>query len=474
MYQIIIESVTILFLAFRAKLLLCSNVLFLSRLRPRYSAFHLCVTIAVLLTVGKAVSTHAQSTAVVHDFPPRDVQVMRTWLTSQTLRLRFESAPSFTNVLSPGKTATYILAGSSHSLPKARFIDGHFYRLRGKAIVGEIYGTPSGLDLPQALLRINSLGLFREYPVYSLTVSFSVSAQPLYPMASELWFADYLEFEVDLGPPFGSVVDATQRTTGAPKVCPSSLAQALLLNPDISGAYLVTSSSQSWSDVLSWASVLEPSADAGGLFKALFYKPGFYRITGAGLNVARQNMHFQTSVPLAPASHWKVYRKGQEVPAIESPFAPSEEIIVLVPEWDVDEEGPAVLWIDASARHNDTSSSLRIRPQSATGVAPAAPCTLAQCEAVFERFEDYQTRIRPTAEVTRWYWKSISPDTVETFSLSLPSSFRAERDVEVTIYSALAHPRQALPQVELLAQGDTLATASLSAVQGTTPVSYTH
>lgn len=400
-------------------------------------------------------------------FPPRDVKVMRSWVTSQTLRLRFEPASLSVENLVPGKAVTYLLAGSSQMLPRVRFVDGHFYRARGSEIVGEVYGAPPGLDLPGALVRINKLGLFREYPVYSFTVSFATNAKPLYPLGTESWFADYVEFEVDLGPPPAGRTSTVEADASHDHSSLSRFEHALLLNPDISSAYLETTSPQTGSDVFAWAELMRPAAECASLFQVRVYKPGFYRITRADLEVARSE-HFTSAPlpPLAPPNTWRVFSKGEEIAPIEAPQSESDELFVLVPLWDVDEEGPAVLWIDASGPQSDGVRSTRLLPKPATPAAPTDPLTLAECEAVCERLEDYQARIRPTAEVTRWYWKSIPPQGIEVFPLELPSTFSPNEEVEVSVFSALAHSRQKLPFLEFIVCGDTIATAPLTGVQG--------
>ncbi len=442
-----------------------------ARLRRVAGAFTLYVLCFLSIFGGSASAPAlAQGTVEFSSFPPRDVRVSRRWLTSHTLRLRFEPSGSVFERAENAKPVTYLLAGSPASPPRARITALHLYRTRGREVVEETYELPQTLDPSTAFMRISDLGLFRQYRIYAFTVMLSLVAQPLLPNASEMWLADFLEFEVELGPP-APHTDVTASSDFAGTSSPiSSLTNALLLNADLDPSYYVTSATQTWSDVRAWAERIRIASEHKMLFKATFYRPGIYRIARSDLEAALTSASLSaSSLSIPPASTWRIYTKGQEISAIERPDH-RDALLVVVPQWDIDEEGPAVYWIDASNPGTDSrvAAPLRATLQSPRPAPSNAEAVRVTCEAVFERLQDYQTRIRPTSEVTKWYWKAIAPETIATFDLELPQDFAPEGEVEFIVYSALSHSRQNLPQLELIARGDTLATASLAGLQTST------
>ncbi|MGC8840206.1 MAG: C25 family cysteine peptidase [Candidatus Sumerlaeaceae bacterium] len=437
-------------------------------MRKRISVYPLRLSLLLLSLVSVCALARGQSTFALGSFPPRDVRVLRQWLTSQTLRLRFEPSPSAFTSESAAKSVTYLLAGASNHPPRARLTALHLYRVRGNQVIGQTYDIPASLDPQTAFSRISDLGVFRQYRIYAMNVTLALLAQPLLPYASEFWYADYLEFEIDLGPPptpeHLSAFEPVTSTSGAPFALPG----AMLLNADLSPAYYVTSPTQSWINLRSWSQRIRIAGEQQKLFKIQFYQPGLYLITKRHLQAALTSASLvSNSSIIPPASAWRVFAKGQEVAAVELPGQP-DNLVVVVPQWDVDEEGPTVYWLDVSGSNSEPPGRppARLTFQPASPAPPGlAPASVA-CQAVFERLEDYQARIRPTSEVSKWYWKSVAPETIETFTLELPNDYSPLQHVELTLYAALSHPRLNLPQLELVAHGDTLATAALSSVQG--------
>jgi hypothetical protein len=422
---------------------------------------------AFLLSTGGVYCLRAQATAHVEGFPPRDVKVQRTWVTSQTLRLRFEPAPSLADKLSGGRSATYVIAASPKTPPRVTLVGGHFYRMAGNEVIGESYAPSPDVDFQGALTRVSNLGLYRHYQIYALNVNFAINAKPLYPTRVETWFADFVEFEIDLGAPVSTPISTVSGTQTSAAPAPTALDEALLLNPDISSAYYVTTSPRTWDEVLQWGERLQQGADARALFKLIVYKPGFYRVSQADLKAAcAATLGTGASAELPPARNWRVLVQGKEVAAIESPVAPDDELFLLIPQWDIDEDGPTAVWVETRSSEPSSNRPLRLEMHGGSQNSEKLP-SVASCELVAERLEDYQVRINPTAEVTHWFWKSIAPQTIETFPIELPSSFNPSGKMELTVYGALSFSRQKLPFLELLAQGGSLATAALSSVQGT-------
>jgi hypothetical protein len=403
-------------------------------------------------------------------FSPHDVTVMRSWISSSTLRLRFEAHPLPLDIATTGRSATYVLAGSPMRLPRARFVAGHLYRIRGDQVVGETYDSPPGADPATAFLRINDMGLFRQFHVYSLTLSLSQPAQPLIANAAEIWVVDYMEFEIDLGPPVTTdehaIAEARARfAPDAGRLLPA----ALMLDADIAPAWYVTTSTATWNAVREWAHRIEQPAAAASLFKTFFYEPGLYCISRSDLEKVRAAaMDTSLTTPLAPVRQWRVYHGGQEVAPLDLDELPGDALALLVPQWDVDEHGPAVFWIDASGTAAETTPPLRLQVTAPVEAPHDTAAATVQYELTAEKFEDYQTRIQPTQDVTKWFWKTVPPEGIETFPITFPDDFSPTGPVELVVHSALSHQRQTLPQIEIISDAETAAIAPLLRVQGST------
>ncbi len=412
------------------------------------------------------VSFGAGTNAARLAFAPRDVNVRRAWLTSSTLRLRFDVPPLPLARASTRRSANYLLASSPHSPPRAKIVGGHFYRVRGSEVVGEAHGLPAGIDPSNGLVRFTPGGIYRQYRVYAMSVSLATNAQSLIPNAQETWVVDWIEIDVELGLPQAVGEDHQQRAQRFCRSAAHAFAESLLLNADIAPEYFVTTATQSWAAVKSWGEVIEKSAENGHLFKVTVYRPGLYRISRDQLEEARRQV-WGTSAwsPVSPSREWRVYHRGTEVPACGT--AEDDALLLVIPQWDIDEEGPAAYWIDVAGKEAGAAPPNRLLPAHGQKTLADASPSVCQYELVAEKFVDYQSRIRPTADVTRWYWKSVAPDRIETLPVTLPDDFAPSDGVELVVYGALSHPRQQLPRLELLAHGESLATAPLTGAQGT-------
>ena len=409
----------------------------------------------------------AQAAPFPASFSPRDVTVYRSWDSTQTLRLRFElSLPPSPHVPS-SKTASYLVAGSPLSPPRVRVTACHLYRVRGNEVVGETWEMPSNMTPQGGLTRINEVGLFRQYKVYSLTLNLVFTAQPLIPNANETWVVDFVELVLDLGAPplTGEDAEIAKEAFSSPAL--AELTDAVLLNADINSRYYYTTSTSTWEHVRSWATKIGKAARSNRLFKATFYRPGIYRVTR---EMVSSEGGTSATTPVS-ADKWRVLSKGEEISAIPDPDAPESSLLFVVPEWDIDEFGPACVWLDASGENEEHALPRRSAPAAPSHEASSlGHRPVVMREYVAEELVEYQARIKPNSDVTRWYWKSIPPDSIGTFTVTLPSTFASDEPVSVSLYYAMSYPRQLLPRIEIFANGESVTTAPLTTVQGSVVV----
>lgn len=406
--------------------------------------------------------------AVAPGFAPRDVRLWRQWITTQTMRLRLDVLPSPAAQPSAPRLVTYLIAGSPHSAPKVRVHRLHLYRTRGDDILGETYELPPEIDRSTGLVRVTDLGQFRQFRLYAATVSLAVAASPLFAAAQEMWRVDFLELDVDLGQPAAADARSAARAGEVFAASPRfRLPQALLIDPDLDPAYFVTTATVEWKSVHAWAARVTPPARSRSLFKLNFYAPGLYRVTRQDLAqcAGATSADKQATGGLASARQWRVLARGREIPVIASLQAPDDEMFVVVPRWDVDNDGPTVYWLDASGQHPERTPPQRFEFRDLPLHDSTPRVSRVQCEVVAEKLEDYLSRLHPNAEVTKWYWKSIAPETIGEFDVRLPTILASDANVELIAHVALSLPRQPFPQLELFANGHVLTTTTLSSTQ---------
>ncbi|GIX45349.1 MAG: hypothetical protein KatS3mg130_1757 [Candidatus Sumerlaea sp.] len=206
-----------------------------------------------LLVVLLACAALAQATARPSpaNFPAQDVRVFREWVSSSTLRLRFEAPTIAPRQISAARSATFLIAGSPFRSPQFQVRSCHFYRVRADRVVGESYELPYANEArtqPLQILRFTDLGQFRHYHVYALHLNVATVAPARVAGISELWVLDYAEVDVDLGPPVTMNLSDLERAREFARTTPQFVAEeAMLLNPDLDASYFQTTTSQNWS-----------------------------------------------------------------------------------------------------------------------------------------------------------------------------------------------------------------------------------
>jgi hypothetical protein len=136
---------------------------------------------------------------------------------------------------------------------------------------------------------------------------------------------------------------------------------------------------------------------------------------------------------------------------------------MFVPAFDKASRGTDVLWLFSDAA--DTSPPLRVElAQGDTSMLDApCPATVASFEHVAEQFGDYHARLRPSPEVTRWFWKSIGNGEIGAFDVELPQEYSGE-DVSLSFFVGYPASISTPPSLELLVNGvsDAVSTAPVT------------
>src|SRR5690606_5948454 len=88
-------------------------------------------------------------------------------------------------------------------------------------------------------------------------------------------------------------------------------------------------------------------AASGDMFKLKIYRGGFYRLSMSDL------AQVTTGSISAPATKWRLYRNGTEIPMVSDPDNPSEVAYFPVEQKHNDSLWTAVYWLDTSGNSED-------------------------------------------------------------------------------------------------------------------------
>lgn len=400
-----------------------------------------------------------------NDFLPSDIRVLAAGTNSRLLRVRFErQGPAQMPAGQPcPATASYLIAGARGRLPQVRIRAAHYFQMFGGRVTDDAYDlafTERDHGGEFALLRVLDVGQLRQYHAYKLALSWAVgrSGEP----AGEMWLMDYLEAEIDLGPPEDTRNDGAQERREAwanARIGGPQLEGLGLLNPDIDPSYYIVANPQIYSQHTGWSGLINTDMRQGSVYRMSVYEPGAYMIPE----------RLRT-----PGSLCRVYARGTQIPVFEDDTTSRPVCLFTVPPFDVAKEGPRVCWLSVTPVGTGTTSGSLTIPIAntdplTTNVTVDPPS--ARFQSVAEVPADYHPRIRPDANVTRWYWKAVSDREIGAFYIDLPACYKPDpqssRTLELTVYHATPHPVPQPPAVELIVNGapDQLCTASAS--QGT-------
>lgn len=341
-------------------------------------------------------------------YPVADMNITREEITSHSFVLRFENL----NLLGDGKNSsrmqTFILAGARGRVPTAHVATSEFVYIVDGQVTSSTTVVPQ--QIRQSFTRVNDLGQMRQFWTYTLTLAVTS------PGGGEgSWVCKDAAILVDIGaPPDDANMERAERYVE--KEGKDVLARAMLLNPDISPAYYTTDYNDPIDAWSAWNSKFLSAA--GDMFKLKIYRGGFYRVSTADL------AEVTTDSIATPATEWRLYRNGAEIPMVADPENPAEVAYFPIEQKHNDRLWTAVYWLDTSGASDSGAEPLRyatIDSPSPTWVPTKdEKQTTATFNIVHRELVDYNPRLKSDAKNDRWVWTNLSAGSPARVQLDMP------------------------------------------------------
>ncbi|MCX7718674.1 MAG: C25 family cysteine peptidase [Candidatus Sumerlaeaceae bacterium] len=432
--------------------------------RPANGTSPGCRIVALVLAV-LLVRLYGPAVAAPTPFPLGDLRVLTDGATSGVLRLRFENLNPNPALDRRNESRRFLLAGASGRQPSLRITGARFLRARRGQIV-EVFNSvppsPYGEVSDYQVARINPVGRFRQYQLYAVQVSTII---PLaIPGTPESWIAEFIELEADLGPP----PDGTRESLAAAQAMRepldamgepiAPLVGALLLNPQIDPAYYSVEPQKDWSEERAWARRVNRALENGPVSKITVYQPGVYALTREWLERQTGSAYAEDTTAGA-MSNWRLFRGGREVPLMTTDTPESGSVALFVAQdYDTIHQGPDFYYLLTAPDDSDPSPPLRLNPDSAPSLraTAATTATTARFRIVTEKQVDYHPRLRPTADVTSWFWAKAGDRKIAPLGVELPAAFDPALTtglVDVKVYAGCGEPMNSQPEIELIING---------------------
>lgn len=402
---------------------------------------------------------------VPNAFPPQNLRVLTDGSTSGVLRMRIEQTD-----LRPGdyrnqRARTLLIAGSRGRVPEARITRARFVRVSQTDTVAVMDRVPPGAGGAAdtaTVVRFTDMGRLRQYHVFALHLTTALqAARPGAASIPDSWLMDFIEVEVDLGPP-----PAETPASAADYAEPDHpVALTHLINPQIAHDYYATAPDQDWTEPEKWGRFVNASLEKGPVRRFSVYRHGLYAI---GPTEAPEGA--------GPMEQWRLYRSGEEIPMLRD----GERMLFYARPFDGVVRGREEYWLVTSpaAPASDVAPLAKGAPLRLTW-AEAGPdtettssaATAVQLRRVLEKREQFDARIRVTANSTRWYWKSAGDGAVALFDMMLPQFFRGDSagNFRASVTYSLSNPSVTMPAFEWLSNGRsgevTTAPASQSVIE---------
>ncbi|MCX7017585.1 MAG: C25 family cysteine peptidase [Candidatus Sumerlaeota bacterium] len=416
-------------------------------------------------------------------FPPGDLRVLTDRSTSGVLKLRLENLDRRATPNRQPRKQGFFIAGASGRAPVIRVTGASFYRVSAGQIVGHSNGIPESPENPASRVdpvQLSHVGRLRQYVVYNLAVSTIIPAQNP-GGGGTYWMADYIEVDADLGPPpslspqqFSLAAEYSDpqaecaSTAAASGPLLEKLADSVIINPNIDPSYFDVTPSRDWTAHGNWMRLFNDALSSGPVYKLTLYKPGLYRIGANDLQCT--NKAEEASGADEDCGHprrWQLYRNGSEVALHIAGASDGDSAMFVTDKFDADITGGQVYFLFTCARDGAGTAPqrLEILDDSTTDAPETTGPTLARFDITASELTDYNARTAPTAETTRWFWKSAAPGTPASLPLNLPDIFHptAQKAPEVRIYYTLSQSSTVMPSLELVFNGvvgETIATGN--------------
>jgi hypothetical protein len=393
------------------------------------------------------------------DFPSQGLRVRTDASTSGVLRVRFDNTDLYPRVSPRTYPATYIVAGAPKQTPAIRVTACRFYYVRNGRIVAETGEMPAAGENATAKLnavRITPLGLFRQYQTYSLAL-YPEQACSYAGSTTGYWLLDFLEADMDLGAPPAGDPGQERRARLF-----EGFGAETLLNPNIDASYLQTTTSEDWGAARRWAERVNSAAATAPVYKLGVYEPGVYSVDAPALSAASGGR----AAPKPPAA-WRLYRGGEEVPVLRNTNPARPAIVFVATPFDTIGQGSDSYWLTTGDEIATPPLTMDVL-QTAAPDAETSVCEAAKFQVLEERLMDYSPHLRPSPEVSRWFWKSAGDAKTAALELNLPANFSPDTasTVSITVYFGLANPVPVPPAVEMIVNGVSTRTVPVTGNQG--------
>lgn len=405
-------------------------------------------SVFVFAVIALAISC-ACSAATAELFPPNGIRVFSNEATSGILHLRFENIDIAPSEVGKADSCTYLVAGAPGRIPSIRLTAARYLKFRSGRVVGEVLGAPpqgENAAGEQTVLKTFDLGRFRQYHVYAVTAMTTLHGANA--RSEEQWVADYVEADIDLGPPPATPPDASEWNVGLP-------ARQQLLNANIDPGYYettptATTETDRWAEARHWATMVNEALKSGPVWKLHVYSPGTYMLPIASFGEGSPDIN-----------NWRLFHDGKPVPLFSNDATAP---LFVVANFDQVGEGEQVYWL--------FSSAASLKPCRGEVRQPAGPdsttTTLATLQIQTGELADYHARLRPTPDATRWYWKAIADRAIGGGSVNLPKDFApvTSASLEMDVTYGFPNPPGAYPMIELIVNGHSCGSIQASSIQG--------
>ncbi|MGI8908328.1 MAG: C25 family cysteine peptidase [Candidatus Sumerlaeaceae bacterium] len=432
------------------------------------------IAFGFLLLIGKSASAATTDQTLLPPlpvaitqgiFPPGDIKVTSDGGTSGQLLLQFEHLDPRRCSVPSGKAETlaYMIAGVPGKLPAIEVVAARYTRyLRGRA-VETVHTLPPqsgvGVAANNAAVRISELGQLRHLQVFTLTLVTSIIATDP-GWQDSCWVLRELRVRIDLGSPIaGAAIQVSPQCAASE----AAFMRYQVLNADITPDYWIQPAGFDFTKELAWSRLAAEASERNAIFRFSIYAPGFYRITPEDLRNAVPSSQTTATIEIPQIAQWRLYFKGQEIPAYAPPDGGALILPVAPDEFQTPNE--AVYWLRTSG-DNESTAPLRLEISAPPEVIQSARQSTITLETVAEKLEDYHARLRPTSTSTRFYWKSILPRVTGLFETPLPMEYDPSGPTSVDVLYGISNYATAYPAVRLFANAQECGVTTLTSQQG--------
>ena len=419
---------------------------------------HAARILSALLITLFLQNLHAEPVLIsAEPYPVGDLRVTREDLSPSEFRLDVKNLNLSSIGESRSRTVSWYVAGAKGVAPQVD-IERATYVLLDDNKVTSMTQSPSE-QLKSGLVKVTEIGLFRQYWVYSVTIT-SVTPSG----RNRQWVLDGATVKFNLGTPPGGL-DPAVSDRWKPSMGEQGLLGGMLINPEVDSSYYTmdyTDPVDTWD---AWGKLMADWRKAGDLIRFSIYRGGIYRIS-------KDEITSHTGKQVAtPVSQWRVYHNGAEVPLIPGDN-PDDIAYLPVGAYDGNDLTEQVYWIRTdSPTGNATTAAKRLVTHNPTDLPEpdsSSSFTTASFRIVHRELTDYNPRVKPGIGTDRWIWRDITPQFPESFNLKMPSIFDNESSetVELSIQFTFSNYPQVQPSVVLFADNKDAGSAALPTATG--------